>query len=441
MKYLCGRQGMFFDLIARNVARRYAAVIDQGALDKWVRDLKVMTRIYRAVPVSIEWDDSVGLERAYEQFREAERLFRVFRNGFEEWVYKVILPKLDKEEAYLVKELRSSTWTFLSALGNLFPTVWDGRDSHNVTYNPSLSELKAKREGNIKRYQVAFTKVYKQLTEYIASKGGTMVRYDAVDHLEVAGVPVTIENLGRDEREDGERDYVTEPLNLLGKYLNGVKRAGFGVALEGGFSVTFNFVPGHFETAGMYTPSTDKLIVYPLGMVGEHDGHTLIHEIGHRFWFKCLPGQGRALWEKILSDRGVTITEKDVEHFYHVVVQKIPDDPKFMDTEDVLRLALPAARGEGEELKFRELAEVHFWSLFKGYNEPFDPDDYLRRLKFKEGELVQVEEVSDYGDTDPVEGFAEVFRLWVTKGPRAIKPFTRELFVQICRAGGARVSV
>lgn len=432
---------MFSRLIARNVARRYAAVIDQKALDKWLRDLKVMTKIYRAIPVSVEWDDSEGLERANESFREAEKLFRVFRSGFEEWVYKVILPSFDKGEAYLVKELRSSTWTLLSALGQLFPTMWDGRDSHNVKYVPALSELKAKREGNIKRYQVAFTKVYKQLIDYLASKGGAMVRYDAVDHLEVAGVPVTIENLGRDEREDGEQDYVTEPLNLLGKYLNEVKRAGFGVAIGGGFNVTFNFIPGHFETAGQYTPSTDKLVIYPLGMLGDHGEHTLIHEIGHRFWFKCLSGQGRSVWVKVFSDRGVTITGKDVENFYHTVMQKIPDDPKFMDTGDILRLALPEARDEGDELKFRELADVHLWSLFKGYDEPFDPDDYLKRLKFKENEVVQVEEISDYGDTEPIEGFAEVFRLWVTKGPRSVKPFTRELFVQICRTGGARISV
>ena len=427
---------MFSRLIARNVARRYAAVIDQKALDKWLRDLKVMTKIYRAVPVTVEWDDSEGRDRANESFREAEKLFRAFRNGFEEWVYKVILPRFDKGEAYIVKELRSSTWTLLSALGQLFPTMWDGRDSYNITHIPSLSELKAKREGNIKRYQVAFMKVYKQLTEYIASKGGTMVRYDAVDHLEVAGVPVTIENLGRDEQGD---DYVTEPLNLLGKHLKTVRGAGFGVALVG-LDVTLNFESKDL-VAGRYVPSTDKLIVYPLGMIHSPDGHTLIHEIGHRFWFKCLPGQGRAVWEKVLGDRGVTITEKDVEYFFRLVEDKLPRDAHYLEPADILRLVLPAARGAGDELKFRELAETSIKSIFVGPDVPFDPDDYLKRLKFKENEVVQVEEVSDYGDTDPVEGFAEVFRLWVTKGPRSVKPFTRELFVQICRTGGARISV
>lgn len=424
-----------FDLIARNVARRYAAVVDQKALDKWARDLKVMTKIYRDIPVAIEWDDEVGKERAYEHFREAEKLFRNFRDGFEVWVYKVILPKMDKEEAYLIKDLRTSTWNFLHGLRELFPTRWDGKDSQRVTYSPDLTTLKQKREGWIKRYQVAFTKVFKQLTEYIESKGGVMVRYDAVDHVDVAGVSVTIENLGRSEHDE---DFAVEPLNLLGKHLKTVRGAGFGVALDG-LAVTLNFEARDFQVAGRYSPSLDTLTLYPLGMVAAPDGHTLIHEIGHRFWFKCLPGQARAEWEKILSDRGVTISEGDVKHFYNLVVDKLPKDWAFLDAQDLLKLTLPDAGSQADELKFRELAETHIRSISAGPGEPFDPDDYLRRLEFKKGEVVQVEDVSDYGDTEPIEGFAEAFRLWVTKGPRALGGFTRELFTEVCRAGGARV--
>ena len=35
--------------------------------------------------------------------------------------------------------------------------------------------------------------------------------------------------------------------------------------------------------------------------------------------------------------------------------------------------------------------------------------------------------------------FAETFVLWVSKGPRAIKPWTRAFFVKTCQVGGARV--
>jgi len=423
-----------FDLIARNVARRYAAVIDQKTLDKWAKDLKIMTKIYRDIPLDYEWDDTAGREKGYEHFNEAQKLFRTFRDGFEAWVYKVILPKMDKEEAHLIKELRTSTWNFIHVLRDLFPTRWDGKDSHTVTYSPDLNELKKKREGWIKRYQVAFTKVYKQLTEYIASQGGTMVRYDAVDHLEVAGVPVTIENVGRKEDDD----YAAEILNLLGKHLKTVRRAGFSIALDG-LNVLLKFDTREFDVAGMYNPSTDILTLYPLGMLAAPDGHTLIHEIGHRFWFKCLPGQARTEWEEILGDRGVTISDRDIEHFYRIVVDKLPKDWAFMDAKDILNLTLPAAKSRADEIKFRELSETYIRSISAKPSEPFDPDDYLRRLKFKDKEVVQVEEISDYGDTEPIEGFAEAFRLWVTKGPRALGPFTRELFVQVCQAGGARI--
>jgi hypothetical protein len=135
----------------------------------------------------------------------------------------------------------------------------------------------------------------------------------------------------------------------------------------------------------------------------------------------------------------VTITKDDVEHFFHLVEDRLPRDWDFMDAEDILKLTLPAAKSQGDELKFQELAQTHIRGIDVGPGEPFDAKDYLRRLKFKEGEVVQVEEVSDYGDSSPVEGYAEAFRLWVTKGRGALGPFTRELFIQVGRAGGARI--
>ena len=43
----------------------------------------------------------------------------------------------------------------------------------------------------------------------------------------------------------------------------------------------------------------------------------------------------------------------------------------------------------------------------------------------------------DYGATNPVEAFAEVFRLYVLHGPRAVGPWTRALFREVVRGAGA----
>jgi hypothetical protein len=47
------------------------------------------------------------------------------------------------------------------------------------------------------------------------------------------------------------------------------------------------------------------------------------------------------------------------------------------------------------------------------------------------------EHITDYGAPNPQEAFAEAFALFVTKGPRAIGPWTEALFRKIVHKGTA----
>ena len=193
-------------------------------------------------------------------------------------------------------------------------------------------------------------------------------------------------------------------------------------------------------TCGRYNPATDTLVLYPLALAGKDTGErTLTHEIGHRFYFKELPGQARAYWNEVLGQRGLKITSDDIHRFSQAVIQQMDDkDPSKMFYEDnVLKAALTSARDMSDEVKFKEMAKtpVKPWNV-----DAFSPEGYLKLLGSLEGNVVQIEEITKYGNTNPQEAFAECFQLWVLKGPRALGPWTRDFFTTVCRAGGAKLA-
>lgn len=416
------------DHLAHIVARRFAATVDKAALERWKRDLKVMTKIYRDLPVDPAWDDEREKREAAERFEEARKLFRNYREGFADWVYKVVLPR---DQGYEEKAIAKSTWDFrhtLDAGTFLFPTF-----SGN---NPDFSKLRNERDRNIKRYQVAATKAFKDLDEYIARKGGTIERRDEESHFEVGGVPVIIKNQGRAEADVEAELHMA--MNQLKKRIDRIKGAGFASATRG-LVLTIDFGLKESMTNAMYNPATDTLTFLPLGLVGDDTGAgTLTHEIGHRFYFKDLPGQARAHWDEVMTAKGVPITKSDIHRFVDIVARNIdPQNPGFLGQPEVIKLTLPSAQSESDELKFRELSR---FPVVPWDSKTFDREHYQNLLEGSEGEIVYVEEISEYGHTSPVEAFAECFRLYVVKGPRALGPWTREFFATICRAGGAKLA-
>lgn len=429
------------------VARRYLATITKASLEKWKKDLRVMTKIYRDIPVErgMTWDaPEEEKEEVFARCREARDLFRNFHNNFEEWVYRTVLPKTESgKEPYLQEKIRSSAWNFLAALspGTLFPDRWTGQGGgENRVYD--LSELRKKREGNIKRYQVAATKTFTDLGDYLEQQDGALERRTPVDHYEVGGVNVVVKNWGRDLYTEGTEEDLQETFSLLRETLNQVKRAGFPEAVRG-LGVTVDFDSEKGLVAGKYQAGADILTLYPLG-IGRDTGRgglgTLVHEIGHRYWFRELPGQARAHWTEVMEARGVKITGEDVTRFSKLVEDKAKSDP-WLSEDEVLKMTLPHAEGVEDAVKFKELSRTPFVPVFSGSRE-FDPANYVDRLKsFHEGETVQLEEISEYANESAVEAFAECFWKWVLQGPRALGEWTREFFKKVSRAGGAKVAM
>jgi hypothetical protein len=422
-------------LLAVKALARFAVSIDKVTIERWKKDLKSMTKIYR----DLEIPSSMDFNADRSSWDEARLLFRKFRENLEEWTYKVLLPRpnSDRPESPLEKSIRKLVWDLRFNLDEhtLFPSL---RNTPGNT--PDWSVLRNSRDKNIKRYQASATKAFKEIEIYLGSKPEEKVeRRDAVDHFLVSGIQVVVKNFGREglEREEDLDGF----LRGLKHAADRIARVGFGRAVKG-LTVTVDFDPRHDEglVAGTYQPEPDMLRMLPLGIVGDDKGHgTFTHECGHRFYYRALPGPSRAHWEEVMESRGVKITPADVERFADLIVSKADQlNSRMYEKAERLKATVPHAKDEAESAKFTELATLPPKSLLE---EGFDAQLYRDRLKeFYEGTVVQLEEITEYANTNASEAFAECFREWVMKGPRALGPWTRQFFAETCRAGGARLA-
>lgn len=404
------------------VVERYKLALDLNPQDieRWKKDLRVMTRVYK----------SIGLEgdaKDVETFEEAKQLFQKFRQNFEQWVYKAVLPKVDKgSEPYLYKDVQKQAWEALYHINSeLFPTLWPG-GSDLTRRVPNFAELRHSREKNVTRYNKAFNTALKTISDFIENQKDRK-RFEDETH-NVAGMNVTIPGYGRTEN-DADLDSM---LDRLKRVADPIIRAGFRDAVAG-VRLVVDFDPKANEslTNAQYSPSEDRMKVYPLGMIGRgFDGFegTFVHEMGHRFWFKSMSGQSRAYWDEVMSKNNVKIESQDVREFVKLFGLN-------EDRDETLRKLERLPLDPFQKAKFREI------SRFSSYTSK-TPDEYLEKLESSMvGDPVLLEGISEYAASGgPIEAFAEVFKAYCLKGPGAVGPMTLNLFKQVVSSGGVRLA-
>jgi len=183
-------------------------------------------------------------------------------------------------------------------------------------------------------------------------------------------------------------------------------------------------------TNAQYSPSEDRMKVYPLGMIGKgFDGFegTFVHEMGHRFWFKSMTGQARAYWDEVMTHNSVKIEDGDIREFVKLFGMNL-------DQDETLRQLDRMSLDPFQKAKLREI------SRFSSYTSK-TPEEYLEKLKSMVGDPVLLEGISEYAASGgPIEAFAEVFKAYCLKGPGALGPMTLDLFKRCVSSGGVRLS-
>lgn len=407
---------------------RRALTVTVDSLKPWKQDLRKMTQIYKSIASASE-------EKSVEIFEEAHKLFKTFRKSFETWVYKVVLPSTEKkQQSIMEQDVATKAWDAVINLGDgqMFPTTWDYQtDTYHSDPRKAISDM----QRTVLRYQRKMNEALKSIEMYIEARGGTLDRHPEIEKLQIAGMNVVIHNSGRfsggKENVEHREEHLKDELSTLGDAARKMTQAGFGGAVKG-LTIHLKWDRSDLR-AGQYDANADELTLFPLG-IGREDNSTFIHECGHRYYYRAMPSQARAYWEEVIDARAVEITAVDVRSFIDDFIR-----PYYRSHGSLPFFSTTKSEARNVE---DEVARAKAMFLADGLpaftNTPEEVERFL--LDNRVGNRVNLEHISDYGAENAKEAFAEAFMLWVTKGPRAVGPWTRDFFVRLTRAGagGAR---
>jgi len=193
-----------------------------------------------------------------------------------------------------------------------------------------------------------------------------------------------------------------EPLRTLDEASKLVSSAGFGSVVYGEVVLESNKGGGY---AGMYLHSGDYIKLNVASKYRFDAVYTLVHELGHRVWYKRLSDAQRDAYEDAYVGAAKPISLAQREAFWKAL-EDADFDPKRA------KLALAKELQEVFLAYWQERSKVTLPPTIKGVaqnREMFYRGFVLPKTRYVILDTEQVSSVTDYGKTNVLEDFAEVF--------------------------------
>lgn len=400
-------------------------------LNQWDKDISRMTKLYKSLKATR--DD-------LKNFRKAKKAFIIFGQNFEKWIYQDLLDKkvFGKEsESGFTKDVRVKAWDTLHFLnaGNLFPMAWNYKNDKHEDAPEELDYHDGGRKNKILRWQRSWRKTKEAIVELIQYQSETLKERQPDEQVQVAGVNILIKNQG----DEWTQKYLKRFMRVLPKAVAQIKKQGMSRAMKD-FKVQINFRPETVEglpnggglTAGAYDKQTDILYLFPLGLNDNLSDSTLIHEIGHRYWFKYVPERAKNAWKDKIEKRMVAVETKHIDKFFEMFYDKEWGFPYRKDFANKLKdITDPTLK-----IIFRYLSDhTPLFDVAEGKDKETVYKEHM--IKHNRGEQIPLEWITDYGRTNDAEAFAEAFKLWVGGVKGKLGAWTRAFFKEIVRTGGS----
>ncbi len=433
-------------------------------LTQWKKDLRRMTKLYK----SLEASDS---PKAIKKFKEAHKYWIRFRQNWEKWRdIELIKDRKDRlsmdispQEKYRKEEMKVTAWQAEMAIGGLFPDSYDYKLDKHVSApwkldKPGYSKGDT-RKNKIIVYQKKFKIAFDAIEDYIKHHSEVVNIIKDTERVNVKGINVLISGLKKEEDPTGPnmkrikkfmQDDLPKAVELIKKekIKQTLKGLTIEVTLSGSKSVGVQSGAG-----GSYNYTTDWLRMYPMGM-GSGSVGTIVHELGHRYYYKNLPEKAQTAWERMFRKNQIQIKDEHIKSFWKKYVLPYAKSDEW-DFKWKKKNVIPIIRKNEHDptLKAIYLHLVNNISTFTDNKinwtkEGGDSDEDItkRDKKIKDtfrdrnvDEWIPIEFVTDYGRTNPSEAFAEVFKLWVTGRKGKLGEWTRSFFKEIVRSGGANI--
>jgi hypothetical protein len=181
---------------------------------------------------------------------------------------------------------------------------------------------------------------------------------------------------------------------------------------------------------GEYYMNKDMLKLYGCGMTQD----TFTHELGHRFWYRNVPSNAKKHWQDTIKSKKVSIERKDVEDYVEKYFDK--NGSKIHKRRVGLKVIDKKETNAETKAKFKALQMTSVWSTE-------NRKEVVTKLADRwvgPGKEIPIEHITNYGNTNPEEAFAEAFKLYIVKGPGKLGEWTRWFFREIVRTGGANIN-
>jgi hypothetical protein len=349
--------------------------------------------------------DIRDLESSINSPEDAERMrqtVNAVRKKWEDVFYNVILGKEmsklsegSKDIGWVAEKLRSEAWTAVIAFGDI---------GHHLAEWPRHWSKYPDDFGREKKY--VFDRIKRAARDAYAVTVN-LVKYHRTEEQKTVdfGERVTVGNFILLPEGGVTEDKIKGVASFVGDVQSLVRRAGFGEVLSRMVIHVTNRSESGLK-AGHYQPSDDSMAILPLGA---YDAGTMIHEMGHRNWYRVLSAGGRDYWKAAFDGDLIEITKGDVREITEEVRRTWPGDGL---TAQIRQSIADYEKAHGDDPVapykvnyFRE--NLHFHDDLNFWAETWEKDLV--------GQKVMRNYVTDYANTNEIEAYAEVFRNYVLR--------------------------
>jgi len=290
----------------------------------------------------------------------------------------------------IASDLQGTAWEFVMGIR--------GHDleiqlTPHWTLDPGeFEKVKKRLFESIKRKARAAFKDANEFVVYSSQAGETVELAEKVTVGKMTLVPV----------QGSESKQMARAVKDVKRAVGAIKSSGLGKVVQKPMVI---LVQRHGEglVSAKYAPAKD--IITLLGLAS--DG-TVIHEFGHRYWYKILDSGRRNYWDRAFRGDLIEITKTDIDDVLDLAKRSRGENKL-----DQLRAGVKTYGRSGDPVRSHK-ANSFYRSIYRWYEKPdywertrkFWMDDYV-------GKPVMMNHVTDYGNTNAEEAFAEVFMLYV----------------------------
>jgi DNA topoisomerase IB len=412
--------------------------INKNTINKIRQDMRLMTKAYKSIEIPVWGDEGIDPVQFAKEFDKHRRYFGTFVNTLNDWAVNRLLHPKDK--SITATEIRTAFWDVKLATEGMFPLRYSDVEGD---YVPGEWDMKNNGPKALQRLQRAVRNALQITERYIEDKAGEIELPRETYTFNQGKVNYVVHSRSS---EGWVEERVTNALSTVRKVQNELESLGLGKALDGlevhihnegaetvGLATGERSGPGAF-VSGWYVAAKDRLRLFPLGLDAKEHG-TLVHELGHRMYWKQLDPKAVNQWEKEINSNRIRLSPRLLDQFFSKFIEGNDDD--FIDSDKIRN------KVKADQTAFKSLWEYLATELpQRGNNMTIKAvKDFYKRFPdlFTQGHISK-EFVTNYANTNPSEMFAEVFKLYVTKGPGAVPPWTRQQFREVLRSGGIKLT-